>query len=459
MINKVKETIEKYSLLNRGDKVIVALSGGSDSVALLAALVQIAPQMDLSLIVAHINHKLRGEESDEDEKFCRNLSVKMGLVFVSEKMNKTESHKGISPEDFYRRERYLFLNKVAKDNQAEKIALGHHLQDQAETVLLNLFRGSGLEGLKGILPMRDGKFIRPLIEVSRKQIISFLNESGIAYRQDSSNENNKYLRNKIRRDLIPYLKKEFNPRVEDNLAQMAQILRREDEFVRQHVFQAMESPYIQRQPNRISLNIQYISKLHKAIRFRLFKALLESLNPAKNGFSFIHIKSLEKLTHDQKSGKRISLPLSIVASREYENLILERKNIRPEKIRYEYEMSVPGSVRVSERNINVRLQIVNRDYIDFKSDKKVYLDLNKIRKPLILRNRREGDWFEPLGMRGRQKIKALFIDRKIPRNERDRVMLIADGLSVVWIENMHLSDRVKITAQTKNVLEVEIIDS
>jgi tRNA(Ile)-lysidine synthase len=459
MINKVKETIEKYNLLNRGDKVIVALSGGSDSVALLAALVRIAPQMDLSLIVAHINHHLRGEESDEDEKFCRDLSRNLGVVFVSEKMNKTGSHKGLSPEDYYRRQRYLFLNKVAKDNQAEKIALGHHLQDQAETVLLNLLRGSGLEGLKGILPMRDGKFIRPLIEVSRKQIINFLNESGIAYRQDSSNENNKYLRNKIRRDLIPYLKKEFNPKVEENLAKMAQILRQEDEFIRQHVFSAMESPYIQRQPGRISLNIQYISKLHPAIRFRLFKALLESLNPAKNGFSSIHIKSLEKLTHDQKSGKRISLPLSIIASREYGNLILERKNIRTQKIKYSYNMSVPGSVWVSEKNISVRLQIVTRDYIDFKSNIKVYMDLDKIRKPLILRNRREGDWFDPLGMPGRQKIKALFIDRKIPRDERDRVMLIADELSVVWVENMHLSDRVKITGETKNVLEVEIVKS
>ncbi len=151
--------------------------------------------------------------------------------------------------------------------------------------------------------------------------------------------------------------------------------------------------------------------------------------------------------------------MSIVASREYDNLILERKNIRPEKIKYEYEMSVPGSVWVSEKNISVSLQIVTRDYIDFKSDKKVYMDLDEIRQPLILRNRREGDWFEPLGMRGRQKIKALFIDRKIPRNERDKVMLIADGLSVIWIENRHLSDRVKITAQTKNVLIVEIIES
>ncbi|OGP66385.1 MAG: tRNA lysidine(34) synthetase TilS [Deltaproteobacteria bacterium RBG_16_44_11] len=459
MINKVKETIEKYNLLNRGDKVIVALSGGSDSVALLVALVRIAPQMDLSLIVAHINHNLRGEESDEDEKFCRDLSRNLGLVFVSEKMNKTGSPKGLSPEDYYRRQRYLFLNKVAKDNQAEKIALGHHLQDQAETVLLNLLRGSALEGLKGILPRRDGKFIRPLIEVSRKQIINFLNKSGIAYRQDSSNENNKYLRNKIRRNLIPYLKKEFNPRVEENLAKMAQILRQEDEFVRQHVFSAMESSYIQRQPDRISLNIQYISKLHQAIRFRLFKALLESLNPEKNGFSSIHIKSLEKLARDQESGKRISLPFSIVASREYDNLILERKNIRTPKIKYAYEMSVPCSVWVSEKNISVRLQIVTRDYIDFKSNIKVYMDLDKIRKPLILRNRREGDWFDPLGMPGRQKIKALFIDRKIPRDERDRVMLIADGLSVVWIENMHLSDRVKITGETKNVLEVEIVKS
>jgi tRNA(Ile)-lysidine synthase len=459
MIKKVKQTIEKYNLLGRGDRVVVALSGGPDSTALLVILTQIAEEIGFNLIAAHINHGLRAEESDEDEKYSRELSEKMGVDFVAHKIDKTGVEKGVSPEDYYRRQRYSFLNKVAKEHRAQKIALGHNLHDQAETVLLNLLRGSGLEGLKGILPMRDGKFIRPLIEVSRREIISFLNRAGIQYRQDSSNESKQYLRNKIRRELIPYIKEKFNPKIEENLAQTAEILRSEDEFIRQYVLEAMDSPYLQRKKNLISLNISYVNKLPQAIRLRFFKALLESLNPEKNGFSFIHIKSLEKLAQGKGSGKRISLPSGIETRREYDNLVLERKKDCAKRIEYEYTMKIPGSINIKERNATVHLQTKNRDYIDLGSENKAYMDLDKIRLPLILRNRRDGDWFQPLGMKGRKKIKTFFIDRKIPRNERGEIMLIADQISVVWIEKMHLNDRVKITKETKNVLELEIIDS
>jgi len=459
MIKKVKQTIEKYNLLVKDDRVVVALSGGPDSTALLVILTQIAEEIGFNLIAAHINHGLRAEESDEDEKYSRELSEKIGVAFVAHKIDKTGVAKGVSPEDYYRRQRYSFLNKVAQEQRAKKIALGHNLQDQAETVLLNLLRGSGLEGLRGILPMRDGKFIRPLIEVSRLEIISFLNAAGIQYRQDSSNESKQYLRNKIRGELIPYMKEKFNPKIEEKLAQTAEIVRNEDEFIRQYVLAAMDSPYIQRQKNLISLNIAYINKLPLAIRLRFFKALLESLNPEKNGFSFIHIKSLENLAQGKESGKRISLPADIAARREYDNLILERKKACPKRIEYEYSMKIPGSINIQARNLTIRLQTTNRDYIDRGSENKVYMDLGKISLPLILRNRRDGDWFQPLGMKGREKIKTFFIDRKIPRNERDEIMLIADQISVVWIEKMHLNDRVKITKETKNVLELEISDS
>jgi tRNA(Ile)-lysidine synthase len=459
MIKKIKQTIEKYNLLDKGDRVIVALSGGPDSTALLVILTQIAEEIGFNLIAAHINHSLRGEESNEDEKYSRELSKKMGVAFVTHKIDKTIADKGVSPEDFYRRQRYSFLNKVAQEHQAQKIALGHNLQDQAETVLLNLLRGSGLEGLKGILPMRDGKYVRPLLAVSRREIISFLNARGIQYRQDSSNESKKYLRNKIRGELIPYIKEKFNPKIEENLAQTAEILRNEDEFIRQYVLEAMDSPYIQRQKNIISLNIAFINKLPQAIRLRFFKFLLESLNPGKNGFSFIHIKSLENLSQMKGSGKRISLPAGIAARREYDNLILERKKVCPQRTEFEYAMKIPGSINVRERNLTIRLQTTNRDYIDGGSENKVYMDLDKISLPLVLRKRRDGDWFQPLGMKGRKKIKTFFIDRKIPRNVRDDIMLIADQISVVWIEKMHLNDRVKITRETKNVLELEIIDS
>jgi tRNA(Ile)-lysidine synthase len=457
MIKKVNKTIEKYNLLEKGERVVVALSGGPDSTALLAVLAPIAKALDLSLIVAHFNHGLRGPESDEDEKFSRDLSEKMGLVFVSGKMKQKKGKKGVSPEDFYRRQRYDFLNKISEDYQAQKIALGHNIQDQAETVLLNILRGSGLEGLKGILPMRDGRFIRPLIEISRGEIISFLNETGIPYRQDSSNKNKRYLRNQIRFELIPYLKEKFNPKIEKNLAQMAEILRPEDEFIRQHVAHALKSPFIQRQEDRILFKIAYINKLPLAIRWRLIKTILESLNPAKNGFSFIHIKSLDNLMQKCESGKKVILPFRIEARCEYDDLILERKKVGSKQTEYEYTINIPGSVYVKERRLTIHSELATKEHINFSRKNEFYLDLDKIQQPVIIRNRRDGDWFQPLGMQGRQKIKTLFIDHKIPRCERNEIMLFVDHLSVILIENMHLNDRVKITAETKNVLKLNIV--
>ena len=459
MIKKVLKTIEKYKLLDKRDRVVVALSGGPDSTALLTALAQISKELDLSIIVAHYNHGLRGNSSDEEEKYSQEVTEKLGLIFVSGKMDPKLRQKGVSPEDFYRQQRYQYLNKVAEDYNAQKIALGHNIQDQAETVLLNLLRGSGLEGLRGIRPLREGKFIRPLIEVSRSEIIDFLSETEISYCQDSSNESEIYLRNKIRLELIPYLKEKFNPKIEENLAQMAEILRQDDDFIRNSVQEAMKSAYIKNHPDEISLNIEYIKGLLPAIRSRLFKKILENMIPEKNGISFSNIKDLERLSQGAESGKRITLPFGIEAKREYDNIILERNKVSLKQVDYEYPVNIPCKIHLKETNRTISIEKTFRDKMDLQSKNKVYLDLDKIQQPVILRNRRDGDRFHPLGMEGRQKIKSLFINQKIPRNRRNEVMLLVDQESVIWIENIHLSDRVKISLQTKKILVLEIINS
>ncbi len=459
MIKKVIKTIEKYKLLDKEDRVVVALSGGPDSTALLVALAQISKELDLNIVVAHYNHRLRGNSSDEDEKYSQKLATKLGFIFLSEKMDLNLQQKGQSTEDFYRQQRYQFLNKVAQDYKAQKIALGHNIQDQAETVLLNLLRGSGLEGLRGILPMREGKFIRPLIEISRGEIIFFLSEAGISYCSDSSNESNIYLRNKIRSELIPYLKDKFNPKIVENMAQMAQILRLDDELISNSVQEAMQSTYIQNQDNGVSLNIKYVKGLAPSIRLRLFKKILESLNPEKNGFSFSNINALERLVQSAESGKRISLPLGIEAKREYDNLILTRDKASLNQVSFEYPVEIPGVISVKEINRTIRVEKTTRDKMDLQCKDKVYLDLDKIEQPIVLRNRRDGDRFQPLGMKGRQKIKSLFINQKIPRDKRNEVMLLVDQDSVIWIENMHLNERVKITQKTKNIISLEITNS
>jgi tRNA(Ile)-lysidine synthase len=457
MMEKVKQTITKYGLLKQNDRVVVGLSGGPDSTALVVTLAQIAPSLGVQLIIAHFNHGLRGREADQDELSAGKLAKKLGLSFVSRKTDNTAVPPGLSPEDFYRRERYRFFDEVAKSNRANKIALGHNLQDQAETVLLHLLRGSGLDGLKGISPLRDGKYIRPLLEVSRQEIISYLDHAGISYRQDSSNASKIHLRNKIRLELLPYLKNEFNPKIDEALVQMAEILREENIYIKECVNNALKSTCIKKQKNKILLNIEYISMLPLAIRRRLFKELLEDFSLLRNGITFLHINSIGKLLQNPESGKKICLPCGIEARREYENLILERRTDGAKRVEYLYPVEIPGAIYLAQRNLTVRLKMVEKNKIDFNIKNKDYIDLDKIRLPLVLRNRREGDWFQPLGMAGRQKLKSFFIDHKITQQKRNEIMLLVDQQAVIWIENMHLSDQVKITPETKNVLELEII--
>jgi tRNA(Ile)-lysidine synthase len=457
MIEKVYKTIKKYHLLDKGDCVVVAHSGGPDSTALLNVLFSIAGEMHLQLIVAHFNHGLRGKESDNDEKHSRDLARKYGLIFCGGTLNKKMDSKGISPEDFYRRQRYDFLVKTAQKHCARKIALGHNLNDQAETVLLNFLRGSGLEGLKGILPKRNDMIVRPLIEISKPEIISFLDQSKMKYRRDSSNKENKYLRNKIRNELIPYLKEKYNPKIEENLSQMAHILRVEDEFIKQHVAEALKKSVIRKSSESLCLNVDVVKKLPEAIRWRLFKTILEDLTPSNNGISFAHVISVDDLVIRNESGRKVSLPSKIEARREYHDLILEKKEIVKKPFHYEYVLNIPGSVYVPEKNVTVKGNLSKRRNIRMtNSNRKIYLDWDRINPPIRIRNRREGDWFQPLGMTGRQKIKKYFIDHKLPSAKRDNIMLLADDLSVIYIERMSLNDRVKITPKTKNVLKLEI---
>ncbi|PKN10435.1 MAG: tRNA lysidine(34) synthetase TilS [Deltaproteobacteria bacterium HGW-Deltaproteobacteria-7] len=458
MIEKIEQTINKYRLLENGDRVVVALSGGADSCALLFSLLAISETCCLKIIVAHFNHGLRHDQSNEDEVFCKNLARRSGLLFVSEKMRQPAIPRGLSPEDYFRQERYHFLDKVAADNGANKIALGHHLEDQAETVLLNFLRGSGLDGLKGMLPMRENRYIRPLMEVSRQEIINFLKVAGIAYREDSSNNSAVYLRNRIRGELIPFLKERYNPQIERNLVRMAEIIRRDDDFMCGYVNAILASSSIQKKKDEMSFSAQYFRTLHVSLGYRLIKALLEYLAPAGKGFSSSHIQSLVDLAAGSSAGKSVSLPYGLHALKEYDRIFIRSSRI--EKVRdYAYPLTIPATVDLKERGIILSLKWGAADEIDFNSSQKTYLDGDKIKEPLIIRNRRRGDWFEPLGTKGTQKIKKLLIDRKIPRSERDRIALIADQESVIWIENMHLNERIKVSSETKKILILEIRSS
>jgi tRNA(Ile)-lysidine synthase len=229
MLNKIRHSVQKFGMLQGGEHVVVAVSGGPDSVSLLQVLALLAPEYGLTLTTAHLNHGLRGAESDAEERLVCRLCGERGISCAVKRVNLTElrqrGRRRRSLEDLGREERYSFFSALGERVGASRIALGHHREDQAETVLMNLIRGSGLEGLKGILPVRDGIFIRPLIEVSREEILTFLLTQGIPFSEDSSNTRDVFLRNRIRHQLIPLLQAHYNPRIVDALNRTASIVR------------------------------------------------------------------------------------------------------------------------------------------------------------------------------------------------------------------------------------------
>jgi len=316
-------------------------------------------------------------------------------------------------------------------------------------------RGSGLDGLKGFLPMRDRKYIRPLIGVTRQDIIATLKEAGVDFREDSTNSSHVYLRNRLRGELIPLLQNKYNPRIEQNLARMAEIVRRDDDWISGHVDSILKSPRIQYEKNEVSFSAEYFKSLHEALGFRLVKALLEGFSPECRGFSSLHIQAVVDLVTNSPSGKMITLPYCLRAKKEYDRVVIHSK-IQSRTMDYEYPLMVPGMVDLKERKITLYARRGEAKDIDFNCVDRVYFDGDKIKEPLLVRNRRRGDWFEPLGTNGSQKIKKLFIDRKVPGRERESIALLADNNSIIWIENMHITERVKVTHETKNVLILEI---
>ena len=459
MLKKVKETIIKHNMLDKGGRVIVAVSGGPDSVALLKALHIISDEYHLFLIAAHFNHGLRGDESDSDESFVKNLSKSMGVVFESGYVDIPSliKKKGGSTEVICRNERYKFLEDIQKKYRADKIALGHNLGDQAETVIIKFLRGSGMEGLRGILPVRDSIYIRPLISVTREEILNFLKKEDVKYVTDSSNTEDTYLRNRIRGRLIPELMENYNPRLVENLGRMANIIRTEDDYIKMTVEEILESWNINRSEGEIRIKLPELVKLHKAIQWRIVKTLLQNYSPSKKGIGYIHVKSVMDLVEGDNPSGTLNLPFYLEVRREYDLIILSKKKPDTDST-FCYGVEIPGSVDIKELGITVQFHLIdNVPPINFNANSTVLMDYEQISFPLTIRNVKSGDRFQPFGMNGTKKLKSFFIDEKIPKNRRRKIPILADQKSVLWIMGTRLCERVKITDKTRKVVKVEIV--
>jgi tRNA(Ile)-lysidine synthase len=472
MLKTVRKTIEDYGMLKRGDHLLVAVSGGPDSVALLRALFRLAAEYQLRLTAAHLNHGLRGDEAKKEQQFVSHLCAGLGITCFCKAIDihMLRAGSGKSIEEIGREERYRFLIETAETCGARKIATGHHRDDQAETVLINLIRGSGPKGLKGIRPIRDGRIIRPLLNVSRTEILAFLNREGLAYVVDSSNLNPIFLRNRVRNELIPELTTRFNPRIVEGLCHLAEIVRREDNYLQATVRQILQQWGVVLGAAETSLPIARFRELHEAMQGRIIKYLLEAASPSGNGIGYRHIEAvLRILRPSSRRRASLHLPCLICVDRDGDALRIRRecsrqvrREARNEKTGpsfYSYPVEVPGMVHLNAIGRDIRFDVIDKPGFQEMKDQPgvAFMDFERIAPPLILRNHRPGDRIEPLGMSGIKKVKSYFIDSKIPYRLRNRIPLLVDDRSVVWIAGERISDRVKVTERTKRVLTAEMV--
>jgi tRNA(Ile)-lysidine synthase len=446
-------------MLSGGEKVIVGLSGGTDSVCLLHVLDSLKDRFKLRLTALYIDHGFRPEETPEEIEFCRKICENLNVPFMTKSIDVQTYAKtyGINRQEAARQLRYRAFEEAASGIQAERIALGHTSDDQAETVLMRLLRGSGPTGLAGIPPVR-GKIIRPIIETERKDIERFLNDKGIDFIIDSSNLKRDYLRNKIRHSVMPMLK-EFNLDIIKTLSKTAAIFRDEERYFETIVTKTLMKLISKKTDGHIELFLGPFEIIDRVIMRRVLRRAIDETRGLR-GISFIHIEDMIDLIKEGIPGDRLYLPKGIRVIKEYSTLILTSE---PPVRLGNYILTVPSETIIKEAGILIKASIIEGDKIN-EIKKSVLglwktfamLDVDRLLLPLTVRARENGDFFYPYGFGKRKKLQNFFVDEKVPRDERDRVPLIISGQDIVWVVGYRGDERFKVTEGTKKVLILEV---
>ena len=471
LFQDVAKTIATYDMLQKEDAVLIGVSGGPDSVALLHILRALASRFSLRLGVAHLNHCLRQDESDNDAKFVATLAKAVDLPCFVHKENVINYRKEnrLSLEEAARRVRYTFFSNVAKKHDYNKIALGHHREDNAELVLMNLFRGSGPRGLSGIPPVRNKQIIRPLIHSQRSDIINFLKENRFDYIADKSNMETRYLRNKIRHHLIPELKAAYNPNIIATLNRLTVIINSEEEWIESEVDRLFNKIVVNREDHSIVLSISKLEKTHPAQQRRILRKAIHLAKGDLRRISLTHIDAIARLLTGRSSKGSLDLPDAVRVQKSEDSLIitkekvglrhLDPKDYRPEKISFDYIIEKPTRVFIKEIDTHMVFSEMPYEHMpDFQlaGQYTAFVDKNRLHFPLTVRNCRSGDRFRPLGMNGTQKVKKYFIDKKVPLAERYRCPVLVSKGKIIWLGGHRIDESVKLTSSTRKVMKIEL---
>jgi len=459
MIKKVLRFVEEHHMIEAGDHIIAGVSGGADSVCLLLVLCQLKARLDFELRVVHVEHGIRGEESVRDCRFVEKLCKEKKLMCksVSVDVPALAKKSRLSVEEAARKLRYDVFEAEAETWENAKIAVAHNQNDDAETILFHLIRGSGLQGLCGILPVREN-IIRPLLICNREEIVEFLNQEGQVYCTDSTNQDTTYSRNRIRSEILPQLT-QINAQTISHIQQASDIIYQTMAYIEKQTEDA-KSKCIESKEEGILIKKDFFEPLDGLIKKEILKEAIWRLSESKQDIERLHLEALGELFYKQV-GKRNTLPYGIEAKRIYEGVLLcqQEKELKQKEIRIsKKELEAAGNATITKGSFVFRI-LENCDIFE-KISLKTYtkwFDYDKIRNDLLARSRQEGDYFVCNEHGNTQKLNRFFINEKVDSAKRDNIWLLAEESHVLWTVGYRISTYYKVQKNTKRILEVRFI--
>lgn len=446
IFKRVKNFIQREGLLGEGDSVVAGVSGGPDSIVLLDILSRLKKEMDLKITVAHFNHKIRGREADRDEEFVKQICSERRIEFVCGRLKKKS---GKMSEEKLRKERYAFLKKLAQEKNA-KIALGHHIDDQVETILIRLFRGTGIGGIVGMLPV-SGNLIRPLLCITRSEVEEYARERKLKFVVDSTNKDPYYTRNFIRLKVIPLIKKKF-PEVENALVRLSRTAF-EDSLLLREMAKTIYCSEVKKEKESLKVNAFKLSSIPAALRKRVISLLLEYEFEISSQYSVI--QKIEKLFFSREN-KRLNVKKGLIVEKAGEDIIFSRSGIQKSEYLIKVE-KIPDSVFIKEIDLKLCFEKIKGKMASFNSEKETLFDYDKITFPLYITTWKRGDYMFPFGIEGKKKLKDLFVEGKIPAIRRYLYPVIRDNNgNILWVVGVRQDKRFRVDEGTRKILKVKV---